>query len=609
MEHSYESVRIHRGPVTTAMPVPHSSLIVTAGYDGAVGLFSPNRIELLGYHDHLVNRVVTDPTGTWAGSCSSDYTIKIWSIPERRLVQTLRGHSDDVEDFVFIDAEWAVSASRDRRLLMWHWPSGRIERILLGHERDVLAVAADSQHIYSTGDDRTLRVWDVSTSTLLRQWGPFEAETDTCALDVPRNRIVLGCDDGYIRIFSLNTGAPLASWSAHQSGIKRVAVNSDGLLLSAGYDQQVIIWNMDSHAPEIVLDPHMACWERSLNWTSDGSGVVGGTFDGTVVQWNAHSGAQMAELGAQPVGPDHICWNEAASAEDGTIALVSDDGRVRAGHMDTDPASWFTIEPPSGRVLMNAVAYDPHHARILTGAHNHVLHQLRVSVTGLRFETSYTLGLGPINTIRFTPQGEEAWIGTYSGTLVHWSPDKHAVIGAYRLHDGAIKALRLLADLHEGVSCSAAGEVVAWDWSGHRARNFGGHTAIVNDLDVSSDGRWLVTIGRDFILRLYEYQTGRLMTAVDLGRRSPKSVLLINEHEALVGDYWGYLVHVNLDSGQITSQRIATNGLSSLSHVHPRVLATSYDGSLAVIDTAGLSARSLIPSGQRLAEYATEEVS
>jgi WD40 repeat protein len=609
MELLHESVRIHRGPVTTAMPVPHSSLIVTAGYDGAVGLFSRHGIELLGYHDHLVNRVVTDPTGTWAGSCSSDYTIKIWNIPERRLVQTLRGHSDDVEDFVFIDHELAVSASRDRRLLMWHWPSGHIERILLGHDRDVLAVAADNQHIYSTGDDRTLRVWDRNTGTLLTQWGPFEAETDTCALDVPRNRIVLGCDDGYIRIFSLNTGASLASWSAHQSGIKRVAVNSDGRLLSAGYDQRVIIWNMDSQVPQVILDPHSACWERSLNWTFDGSGVVAGTFDGTVVQWDAQSGAQIVELGAHPAGPDHICWNEAAAAEDGTIALVSDDGRVRAGHIDMDPASWLTMEPPSGRVLMNAVAYDPHHARILAGAHNHVLHQLRVSVTGLRFETSYALGLGPINTIRFTSHGEGAWIGTYSGTLVHWSPDTLAVIGAYALHDGAIKALRLLADRHEGVSCSAAGEVLAWDWSGHRVRHFGGHTAIVNDLDVSSDGRWLVTIGRDFILRLYEYQTGRLMTAVDLGRRSPKSVLLINEHEALVGDYWGYLLHVNLDSGQIASQRIATNGLSSLSLVQTRVLATSYDGSLVVTDTAGLSVRSLVPSGQRFAAPAAKEVS
>jgi WD40 repeat protein len=151
--------------------------------------------------------------------------------------------------------------------------------------------------------------------------------------------------------------------------------------------------------------------------------------------------------------------------------------------------------------------------------------------------------------------------------------------------------------------------VLAWDWSGRRARHFGGHTAIVNDLDVSSDGRWLVTVGRDFILRLYEYQTGRLMTAVDLGRRSPKSVLLVNEHQALVGDYWGYLLQVNLDSGQIASQRIATNGLSSLSRIQTRVLATSYDGSLVVTDSAGLPVRSLARSAQRLADWATEEVS
>lgn len=233
---------------------------------------------------------------------------------------------------------------------------------------------------------------------------------------------------------------------------------------------------------------------------------------------------------------------------------------------------------------MNAVAYDPTHRRVLAGSHNHILHQLHLTTNGLGQISACHLGLGPINTIRFSDNGEEAWIGTYSGTLVHWNPDRQAIVSQYRLHNGAVKALRLLHGAQEGVSCSAAGEVLAWDWSGKLIRRFGGHTAIVNDLDLSVDGEWLVTVSRDFTLRLFHYATGQIYQAVDLGRRSPKSVLVVDSENVLVGDYWGYLLAVNLRNERVTALRIALNGISSLTRVGANVLATAYDGSLLLID-------------------------
>ena len=40
----------------------------------------------------------------------------------------------------------------------------------------------------------------------LRSWGPFETETDTCAIDTIRGRAVLGCDDGCVRVFDIASG-------------------------------------------------------------------------------------------------------------------------------------------------------------------------------------------------------------------------------------------------------------------------------------------------------------------------------------------------------------------------------------------------------------------
>src|SRR5437764_7014066 len=121
----------HRGPVTCAAMVPNRPLIVTAAYDGAVGLFDveSGKVDLIGYHGHLVNHVAVNAAGTKAASSSSDYEIHLWDLCslERELV--LRGHSDDVECFAFASDDVGVSCSRDRRIIVWDLRRGTIVRI------------------------------------------------------------------------------------------------------------------------------------------------------------------------------------------------------------------------------------------------------------------------------------------------------------------------------------------------------------------------------------------------------------------------------------------------------------------------------------------------
>src|SRR2546421_5783168 len=61
---------------------------------GAVGLFDlgSGDVQLLGYHGHLVNRVVVDRSGKRAASCSSDYTAILWDLrsEERRVGKECR---------------------------------------------------------------------------------------------------------------------------------------------------------------------------------------------------------------------------------------------------------------------------------------------------------------------------------------------------------------------------------------------------------------------------------------------------------------------------------------------------------------------------------------
>jgi len=579
----------HRGPVTGVALIPNSNWAVTSGYDGAVGLFDieANSTELLGYHEHLVNSIFVDGAGRTAASCSSDYSIGLWDLDTRRPVRSLIGHADDVEAFVFIDATTGASASRDRRILIWDLETGAIKRALDGHDNDALSIAYHDGRIYSSGDDMTLRVWDLSTGELLSKWGPFENETDTCAIDGTHARAVLGCDDGHFRVFDVRSGDLTHDVKAHSSGIKRVAVSpATGDILTAAYDQRLIVWDARTMQSKVVLEATPAVWERSLTWTPDGDRILGGTFDGTVLVWDAASGKLTKEVGDRSVEAGNPCFNEVSATDTGRCVTVSDDGLVRL--LSISPAAAVLhqqLAPESGRRLMNAITIDEEYRLVVAGAHNHTLHIFRNEGDRLSDRIEVPLGEGPINSIRISHQPGhegEAYAACYSGAIVRVAPSGE-IRGRIRVHEGAVKSLRLHPTAMLGASCGADGLLQSWSLTGEPLQRYRGHVAIINDLDLSPSGDHLASVSRDFSVKVFEVLTGKLVQSIPIGRKSLKSVCFWSESVVLIGDYWGGLIKVTLADGTFVRRVIARNGISALARSGSFVVASSYDGAIRLI--------------------------
>jgi WD40 repeat protein len=584
----------HRGPITCVAAIPGTRRAVTSGYDGAVGMvdLDTGRIELVGYHDHLVNRIAVNGSGTLAASCGSDYNIVLWDLRRGERARVLYGHADDVEDFAFAGDRLGVSVSRDWRVLVWDLETGAIVRALDGHERDVLSVACEDGLVYTSGDDMTLRVWDLASGQLKRLWGPFRHETDSCAVDPIRGRAILGCDDGALRVFEIASGALLKEIPAHASGIKRVAASPrTGALLSAAYDQRVLVWNPETFELELELERRAATWERSLNWSSDGRSILAGTFAGTVLAWDATNGRCTAEAGAD--GRGNACLNDVGANARGDFVTVSDDGLVRLGWLTASEARW-TCErvPDGGSVLMNAVTLDDEFGRVISGAHDHRLRLWRRAADGsLQDEISLALGEGPINSVRVSHQpgsAGDAFVACYSGAVVR--VDKHgAVRQRFAAHDGAVKSLRLHPRQPFGVSGAADGSLASWRFDGTPLQRFPGHMSIVDDLDIDPAGSRVASAGRDFTVKLHDLESGRLLESYSLGRKSPKGVCFFDDNTVVVTNYWGELFRLDILSGEMIHAQIAENGISAAVRCGEFLAATSYDGAIYLVDPRDLS--------------------
>jgi WD40 repeat protein len=239
---------------------------------------------------------------------------------------------------------------------------------------------------------------------------------------------------------------------------------------------------------------------------------------------------------------------------------------------------------------MNAVARGATPDRVLCGAHDHRLHIFDRVGEELCNERELFLGHGPINTIRVSSHdGLEgvAFVGCYSGAIVKVTPDAR-VSGSFRLHENAVKALRLHPTLRLGVSCSADGILVSWDLDGALLERFLGHMAIIDDVDIDPGGTLLASVGRDFVLKVHELQTGRLRHSVSLGRRSPKAVCFFDERTVVVTNYWGELIRVELPEERVLRRQVAGNGISSAVRMGRHIVVTSYDGSVYLVRPADL---------------------
>ena len=77
--------------------------------------------------------------------------------------------------------------------------------------------------------------------------------------------------------------------------------------------------------------------------------------------------------------------------------------------------------------------------------------------------------------------------------------------------------------------------------------------------------------------------------------------VVLGGQTVIVGNYWGYLMRVDLASGKVTRARISQNGISSVCRGGEHVMASSYDGRIYLVEPSGLElAGSLTAMTQRV---------
>jgi WD40 repeat protein len=552
----------HRGPIS-GVAAHGGKYVATAGYDNQVILWDGATQWPLSQvnHDHLANHLVFSPDGRLLLTSSSDYSARLWSVPDLRLLAVFADHEDDVEMAAFHPREELVAtASRDHTIGVYAF-DGSLRARLRGHRADVISVvwSEDGRELVSSSDDGTLKRWSLDRAELIEDIDMDGVETDTVV--VARDGVVYAGNDAgeIVRV----TSGGVSTVPAHASGVKRLVYNATReQLVSLSYDRTLKVWSLAGGLRQVASSSFPAeVWPRSCAFLDDDT-LVFGTFGTSYATHHVPTGAWDLRHVAPTPGLN------AVTSLDGAVITVGDAGVVRRdGEVLSEPGSLCNFLTRVGPAVVTGgqlgVLFD--------AATGRAIHQHR---SPLNCAAAFTAEDGTTCVV----------VGTYTGegVVLALRPD-----GGFeqrrtlRLHENAVKAVSVGGGVIFSV-CADTG--VSW-FDAHTfeevARVPAGHDKIANGCVGLSGGRF-ASVGRDLRLRLWDGPDAEVVPtphdhSIKCVSASPDGRLIAT------GAYDGTLaVYDTVARRWHAVPRRTTSGISSLHHddVGERFLASSYDGSV-----------------------------
>ncbi|KZP12726.1 dynein regulator [Athelia psychrophila] len=295
----------HRLPITGVAFHPQYSILASSSEDATVKIWDWETGELertLKGHTKAIQDVDFDHKGNLLVTCSSDLFIKIWdSQNEWKNVKTFPGHEHSVSSVKFMPGDqFIVSASRDRTIRVFDVASTHMIRTIVGHTDWVRCAipSDDGRLLASCSSDHTGRIWDAQSGESKMElrghenvvevitFAPVAAYAairqltgipDAGSSKKPGAYAATGSRDKTIKLWDAQSGQLLRDLPGHNNWIRALVFHPSGkYLLSAADDKTIRVWELATARCVKTVEAH-GHFVATLAWGRQSSSGGGET--------------------------------------------------------------------------------------------------------------------------------------------------------------------------------------------------------------------------------------------------------------------------------------------------------------------------------------------
>ena len=497
-------------------------------------------------HTHVIRKPVFSPApleiddmtyahGQLVLSASEDQTMRLWDVNTGQTLRVYEGHTGPLDDadlspapleidgMPYATGELALSASRDGTMRLWDLVTGETLRVYKGHSSRVYRAAfspapleikgtayATGQLALSASEDKTLRLWDVTTGETLRV---FEGHTDLVwmsAFAPDGQTAVSGSNDGTLRLWDVATGETLRVLVGHNSPIGGIYFSPSGQFVLSGSDDTTLrLWDVATNESLRVyegtthpLGEDVALSSQPLEASGtpygDGQLALSG-FDNLPVRlWDVDTGEILREFEGQISLESGFAYSETpydsstTSYGRGTLSLIV-----------TPDRTMFLKDSNSLEFLRAFEGY----------------------ASAMR-DVAFSLGPLDINGSSYA-QGQLALTAGGDGSLRLWNVTTGETLHVYEGHAEFVRSaafnpapLEINGAAYDSsqlaLSASGDGTLRLWDMaSGESLRVFEGHSSGLFDVAFAPDGQTALSASDDRTLRLWDMVTGEALSVFE----------------------------------------------------------------------------------------------
>jgi WD40 repeat protein len=510
----------------------------------------------------------------------------------------IAAHQGPVASLCFSpDGQHLATTGEDGTARLWDL-SGQQLIQLEGHRGGVYSVcfSPNGQQLATTGDDGTVRIWSI-TGQKIRQWRDYQGRINSLCFSQDGRYLATCSEDGTIKIWT-PMGRLSSQLQGHLGAVKDVCFSHDRqYLATAGADGKVGLWKL-SNQRMLFLQGHVG-GVYSVCFSPDSELLASAGLDGTARLWNLE-GTQVGQLDGHKNPINRIRF----SPDGQHLATAGEDGSVNLWNLSGQQVGQLQ----GHRHPVRDLDFSPDGTRLATAGWEGMV---RLWCLADRQQIQLEGHLRSVRQLSFSPNGQ--LLATAAGQIHFWSATGEKV-AQFKAHQGRVNSV-CFSPTHQLLASAGRDGVIIWQWSGEKIAQFQGHEDDINSVCFSPDGKFLATAGFDGTVRLWN-QAGTQLAQLEGHRIWVDSVCFSSDGKFLLtagGDgtarLWNWageqLLRLSVQQGDITSTCFSPDGMT--------IATSGRDGTIRLWNLAGqpvlqirghrgwVNSVHFSPDGQRLA--------